>query len=537
VVSLRVARSRSATRSYHAGTSGTRAFLDLLGLNGWARLVLITASLAWQGRYVSADGLGYRVRMSSPRIRPPVGPVVAVVGRPNVGKSTLVNRIVGGREAIVQERPGITRDRTTHPAEWMGRRFTIVDTGGWTPSWSPERRGDRIDAAIAAQAETAVLTADLVLLVVDATVGVTEQDAAAADWLRGQEAPVVLVATKVDHGGLEADLHDLYRLGLGDPVPVSGLHGRGSGDLLDAVVDRLRATGVFDRPASPEEAIPGVALIGRPNVGKSSLFNRILGEQRAIVDDRPGTTRDAVDTVVELPGGRTYRFVDTAGMRRKKAKRDATEYFSMLRAVHTLERAAVALLVIDASEPISEQEQKLARQVVDAGRALIVTWNKWDLVDEERRERIEQERDRLLGYVAFAPVVRTSAVSGRGVTRLFPVIDRVLEQWTRRVPTAVLNDWLADAVAATAPGLDAGKPVRLRYITQVAVGPPTFRVFSTGVVAPGYRRYLVRRLREQFGFEGTPLDVGVRIRPRWEEREAASPAPRQPGAARGLDHR
>ncbi|MGH8910326.1 MAG: ribosome biogenesis GTPase Der [Egibacteraceae bacterium] len=462
--------------------------------------------------------------MSGLRVRHVGGPVVAIVGRPNVGKSTLVNRLVGGREAIVQEQPGITRDRTAHAAQWLGRRFTIVDTGGWTPSWSPQRRGDGLDDAIAAQAEVAVLTADLVLLVVDATVGVTEEDAAAAGWLRGQEAPALLVATKVDHGGLEAGMHDLYRLGLGDPIPVSGLHGRGSGDLLDVVVKRLRVDGAFDRPVEPDDGAPGVALVGRPNVGKSSLFNRILGEERAIVDDRPGTTRDAVDTVVELPDGRVYRFVDTAGMRRKKAKRDATEYFSTLRAVHALERASVALLVIDAHEPISEQEQKLARQVVDAGRGLVVVWNKWDLVDEERREWIERERDRLMGHVSFAPIVRTSAVSGRGVGRLFPAIDGVLEQWTRRIPTAVLNDWLAETVAATAPPMSGGRAVRLRYVTQVAVGPPTFRVFATGGIMPAYRRYLVRRLRERFGFGGTPLDVAVRIRPRWEEREA-DPAP------------
>ena len=459
-------------------------------------------------------------------MRPPTGPVVAIVGRPNVGKSTLVNRLTGGRDAIVQEHPGITRDRTAHVAEWRGRWFTVVDTGGWTPAWVPERTD--IDAAVAAQAELAVLTADLVLLVVDATVGVTEEDSAAARWLRGQDAPTLVVANKVDHGGQEADLPDLYRLGLGDPHAVSALHGRGSGDLLDVVVQRLEAGGAFDRvPVGRDEddGVPGVALIGRPNVGKSSLFNRLLGEERAIVDDRPGTTRDAIDTVVELPDGRAYRFVDTAGMRRKKAKRDATEYFSTLRSVRALERASVALLVIDAHEPITEQEQKLARQIVDAGRALVVVLNKWDLVDDERRERVDRERDRLLGYIAWAPVVRTSAVSGRGVQRLLPAIDGVLEQYLRRIPTAVLNEWLAEATAATAPPMHDNRPVRLRYATQVATGPPTFRVFTTGEVPPSYRRYLVRRLRERFGFDGTPLEVGIRVRPRWEQRESATPSP------------
>jgi GTP-binding protein len=455
-------------------------------------------------------------------VRPPLGPVVAVVGRPNVGKSTLVNRIAGGRDAIVQEQPGITRDRTTHLAEWQGQHFVVVDTGGWTPSWlqSP----GALDAAVTAQSELAVMTADLVLLVVDATVGVTEEDAAAAQWLCGQGTPTVLVANKVDHGGLESDLADLYRLGLGDPVPVSALHGRASGDLLDIVVDQLTKQGAFDRPHELADDVPGVALIGRPNVGKSSLFNRLIGEQRTVVDSRPGTTRDAVDTVLQLPDGRAYRFVDTAGLRRKKAKRNATEYYSTLRAVRALDRAAVALFVIDAHEPISEQEQRLARQILDAGRGLVVVLNKWDLVDADRRERLDREFDRLLGFLHFAPVVRTSAVSGRGVDRLLPVIQTVLDQWRRRIPTAALNDWLAETVATTAPPLDAGRPVRLRYVTQVAVGPPTFRVFATGGIPPSYRRYLERRLRERFGFEGTPLNIGIRIRPRWEEREVATPA-------------
>lgn len=464
------------------------------------------------------------------RVRPPVGPVVAVVGRPNVGKSTLVNRIAGGRDAIVQEQPGITRDRTTHATDWRGRRFTVVDTGGWMPSWS--QSPGALDAAVSEQSELAVVTADLVLLVVDATVGVTEEDAAAADWLCGVQAPTVLVANKVDHGGLEPDLADLYRLGLGEPLPVSALHGRASGDLLDVVVDRLADEGAFDRPPEPADDVPGVALVGRPNVGKSSLFNRLLGEQRTVVDSRPGTTRDAVDTVLELPDGQAYRFVDTAGLRRKKAKRDATEYFSTLRAVRALERAAVALFVIDAHEPISEQEQRLARQILDAGRGLVVVLNKWDLVDADRRERLDREFDRLLGFLRFAPVVRTSAVSGRGVDRLLPAIQAVLDQWLRRIPTAVLNDWLAGTVAATAPPLDAGRAVRLRYVTQVAVGPPTFRVFTTGRIPPSYRRYLERRLREQFGFEGTPLSIGIRIRPRWEEHRAVTPPerPASPGS-------
>ena len=444
-------------------------------------------------------------------------PTVAIVGRPNVGKSTLVNRLIGRRDAIVEAKPGVTRDRTSHVAEWRGRRLTVVDTGGWTPGWA--RTAASYDDAVSAQAERATREADLVVFVVDVTVGVTEEDAAAADWLRSGRSPVLLVANKVDTRGFESELAELYRLGLGDPVAVSAQHGRGSGDLLDEMFDALKAAGAFDRAEqAPTDDVPGVALIGRPNVGKSSLFNRLLGEERTIVDDRPGTTRDAVDTVVEVEGGSTYRFVDTAGLRRKLRKGEATEYYSSVRTIQALETAAVAVLVIDASQEIGEQEQKLARQILDAGRAMVMVLNKWDLTDEERRDWINRERDRLLHFIAWAPLVRTSAKTGRGLDKLLPMVDRVLEEWVKRIPTAELNEWLADTVAATAPPMQAGRNVRIRYATQVAVGPPTFRVFSTGPLSPGYLRYLERRLRETFGFAGTPLDVGFRVRTRWEDR-------------------
>ncbi|MPZ72491.1 MAG: ribosome biogenesis GTPase Der [Nitriliruptorales bacterium] len=464
------------------------------------------------------------------RILPTRLPTVAIVGRPNVGKSTLVNRLVGRRDAIVEQKPGVTRDRTTHETEWRGRRVALVDTGGWTPGWA--RSKDSYDDAVSAQAERATIDADLIVFVVDATVGVTEEDSAAAGWLRALAPPVLLVANKVDRAGFEAELAELYALGLGDPVPVSAQHGRGSGDLLDDILDVLRSTGAFERAGDiPGDDIPGVALIGRPNVGKSSLFNRLLGEERTIVDDRPGTTRDAVDTIVEVEDGAAYRFVDTAGLRRKYRHGEPTEYYSTVRTVQALESAAVALLVIDAWQEIGEQEQKLARQILDAGRALVIVLNKWDLLDEYRREWVDRELDRLLHFVAWAPLVRTSALSGRGVDKLLPAVDAVLDEWLRRIPTSQLNDWLADAVAATAPPMHLGRNVRIRYVTQVAVGPPTFRLFTTAELSPGYIRYLERRLRESFGFDGTPLDLAFRVRARWEDRDRR-PAANSPSKRR-----
>ena len=439
--------------------------------------------------------------------------VVAIVGRPNVGKSTLVNRLIGRRTAITEERPGVTRDRTEHHTTWSGTPLIVVDTGGWIGAGRGEQ--DPLTTAVTAQAELASAGADIVLFVVDVTVGVTEEDAQIARWLRRGATPVLLVANKADELGtdatLQARLAELYALGVGEPHAVSALHGRGSGDLLDAVLRHADTAASRVRPAARDAEV-AVVLLGRPNVGKSSLFNRLAGEQRVIVDDRPGTTRDAIDSVLQLRGGGSYRFIDTAGLRRKARRGDATEYYSTVRTVDALHRAGVALLVVDAAEPLGEQDQRLARQIIDAGRAMVLVLNKWDRVDEDRRTELDRELDRLLAFTSFAPLLRTSAQTGRGLRHLGSVIDQVHAQWTRRIPTAQVNTWLGDAVAATAPPMQRGRPVRLRYATQVEVAPPTFRVFSNGPVPPAYVRYLERSLRETYGFIGTPLRIGVRVR-------------------------
>ena len=452
------------------------------------------------------------------------GARVAVVGRPNVGKSTLVNRFAGRRDAIVQEMPGVTRDRSTHHASWLGHEFTVIDTGGWTPGWSPDRT--TMDELVSAQAELATREADLVLFVLDGSVGVTSEDEAVAKWLRRSGIPVLLVSNKGDalkpteRIAVEGELHGL---GLGEPHTLSALHGEGSGDLLDVVVSRLRTAGAFDRPDEVDDGVPGIALIGRPNVGKSSLFNRLVGHDRVIVDDVPGTTRDPIDTLLEVEDDegalRTYRFIDTAGLRKKKAALDTTEFYSTVRTRKTLERAQVALLLVDAGEPIGEQEQKLAREIIDSGRAVVLVLNKWDLVDDERRAAIERERDRLLQFLDFAPMRRISALTGRGVGRLFDDIDLVLGSWNRRITTGQLNTWLKDAVAASPPPLGANhRPVKIRYATQVDVGPPRLKVFANQRLEPGYLRYLERRLRESYDFTGSPVRIGVSIRTQWEDR-------------------
>jgi GTP-binding protein len=432
-------------------------------------------------------------------------PVLAVVGRPNVGKSTLVNRILGRREAVVQDVPGVTRDRVAYDALWNGRRFTVVDTGGW----QPDARG--LQAAVAGQAELAMQTADAILLVVDAMVGATAAEEAVARVLHRSSTPVVLAATKVDDERLVADTAALWLLGLGEPHPVSGLHGRGTGDLLDAVLEVLPSAprDVAARAEGPRR----VALVGKPNVGKSSLLNRLVGEQRSVVHEVAGTTVDPVDSLVELDGT-MWRFVDTAGLRKRVRTASGTEYFASLRTRAAIEAAEVVVVLIDASEPITEQDQRVITSVMESGRALVVAFNKWDLVDEDRRRELTRELDRDLARVRWAERVNISALTGRSVGKIAPFLRTALESWDRRVPTGQLNAWLSDVIAATPPPVRGGRAPKVLFATQAGTRPPTFVLFTTGFLEAGYRRFLERRLRETFGFTGSPVRISVRVRER-----------------------
>ena len=430
-------------------------------------------------------------------------PVLAVVGRPNVGKSTLVNRIIGRREAVVEDIPGVTRDRVTYDAVWRGRRFTVVDTGGWDPD------AVGLQVAVSAQAEIAVAAADAVMFVVDSVVGATDADEAVVRVLRRSGKPVVLAANKVDDERGEPDAAALWSLGLGEPYVVSALHGRGSGDLLDAVLQALPETPAerFDEQAGPRR----VALLGRPNVGKSSLLNRLTGEERVLVDSVAGTTRDPVDSLVEI-GGETWRFVDTAGLRRRVSHASGAEYYSSLRTQAALDAAEVAVVLLDASEPLSEQDQRVIAMVVDSGRALVLAFNKWDLVDEDRRPTLAKEIDRELARVAWAPRLNVSALSGRAVDKLAPALRTSLAGWETRVPTGRLNAWIGELIAETPPPVRGRKQPKVLFATQAATRPPRFVLFTSGFLEAGYRRFIERRLREDFGFAGTPVEVSVKVR-------------------------
>ena len=436
-------------------------------------------------------------------------PVVAVVGRPNVGKSMLVNRIIGRREAVVQDLPGVTRDRVSYDAEWNGREFVVVDTGGWAPD------AVGMAAQIAEQAELAIAAADAVLFVVDATVGTQDVDEAVVEVLRRSRKPVVLAANKVDDARQEADAAMMWNLGLGEPWPVSAMHGRGTGDLLDALLAVL--------PEAPRASDPltggprRVAIIGRPNVGKSSLLNKLAGQQRAVVDNVAGTTVDPVDELVEV-GGVVYRFIDTAGLRRRVKEASGHEYYASLRTQAAIERAEVCVVVLDASETISDQDLRVIGMVEDAGRALVIAYNKWDLTDDERRRYLAREIEQDIQAFAWAPSVNISALTGRNVDRLSKAIEEALEGWETRISTGKLNAFLGRLAAAHPHPVRGGKQPRILFGTQAHNCPPTFALFTSGQFDPQYLRFIQRRLREDFGFRGTPVDVQIRARERRKSR-------------------
>ncbi|MDZ4232604.1 MAG: ribosome biogenesis GTPase Der [Dietzia sp.] len=432
-------------------------------------------------------------------------PTVAIVGRPNVGKSTLVNRIIGRREAVVEDVPGVTRDRVSYEALWNGRTFMVQDTGGW------EQDAKGMHRSIAQQAEIAIGTADLIVLVCDGNVGITSADETVAKSLRRSDTPVILAVNKVDSEKAELQSAEFWGLGLDQPYAISAAHGRGTADLLDEILRRLPSKA---RMRETTDVPRRVALVGKPNVGKSSLLNKLTGEERSVVDNVAGTTVDPVDSLVEL-GGKTWRFVDTAGLRRKVNQAYGHEYYASLRTRGAIEAAEVVVLLLDASEPITEQDLRVISMVADAGRALVIAFNKWDLVDEDRRYDLDKEIDRELSKIlTWAYRVNISATTGRALAKLVPAMEGALDSWDKRIPTGPLNTWMSEVVAATPPPMRGGKLPRIRFCTQATTRPPTFVFFSTGFLEAGYRRFLERRLRETFGFDGSPVRVNVRVKER-----------------------
>ena len=430
-------------------------------------------------------------------------PILAIVGRPNVGKSTLVNRIIGKRLAVVEDTPGVTRDRVTYPAEWAGTDFLLMDTGGW------ERNVTGLDLSVAQAAEAAIDMADAIVFVVDATVGATSSDEHVVRLLRKAKKPVVLCANKVDGPQGELEAAALWNLGLGEPYPVSALHGRGTGDLLEAAVAALPTE--LEDEAAIENAPRRVALVGRPNVGKSSLLNQLAGTDRVVVNEIAGTTRDPVDELVEI-GGRQWTLVDTAGIRRRVHQTSGADFYASLRTATAIERAEVALVLIDGSVPLTEQDTRVISQVVDAGRALVLVINKWDLVGEDERFLLERSIEQDLVQLTWAPRVNLSAKTGWHTNRLLPAIDLALSSWDQRVSTGKLNAFLGEIVAEHPHPVRGGKQPKILFATQASNRPPRFVIFTSGFLDPQYRRFLERRLREKFGFEGSPIQVSVRVR-------------------------
>lgn len=431
-------------------------------------------------------------------------PTVVIVGRPNVGKSTLFNRVIGEQAAIVEDRPGVTRDRHRREAEWLGHRFWIVDTGGWMP------KGSALDDKVSRQVEDAVRTADLVIFMVDASVGLTDEDERIADWLRREDVAVLVAANKADNERREQERWEFMSLGFGEPLPLSALHGRRSGDFLDVVTAHLPRT---DEPIPDGEreavvvagGVPRVAIVGRPNVGKSTLFNRLVGEERAVVHDMPGTTRDAIDTLVETEDGPIV-FVDTAGMRKRGKIDDSAEYYSLVRALRAIDEADVAMLVVDATVGVTSQDQRLAERVDAAGCPILIVLNKWEVLESDARREVEAQLARMLYFIDDSPVLKISALTGKGVHRLRPVLQDAIGQYRRKVPTRDVNKVIAEAQQRQ----PAGGGAKVLFAVQGASDPPTFTLFVNRELPQPYLRYLERCLRDAFGFGATPLKLRVR---------------------------
>jgi len=433
-------------------------------------------------------------------------PIVAILGRPNVGKSTLINRFIGRREAIVEDTPGVTRDRVQYECEWGGRRFIIMDTGGW------ESKPDGISVQVSASAELAMGEADVLCFVVNAQGGALDEDDVLVQELRKAKKPTILVANKVDGDNDESDAHALWNIGLGEPHFVSALHGRASGDLLDSITKLLPEVGA----AQVQDGYRRIALIGRPNVGKSSLLNALAGENRSIVDDVAGTTRDPVDELIEF-GGSIWRFVDTAGLKKRANQASGTDYYATLRTQTALERCECAVVILDASVPISEQDLRVITMVEEAGKAMVIVMNKWDLVDDDRRTQLDKEIERHLDQVEWAQIVNVAAKTGWHRDRLAPALRTAIDSWERRVPTSKLNSFLGALIGATPPPVRGGKQPKVYYATQAGIAPPKFVVFSSGWIEASYRRFIERRLREEFKFPGTPVQVAIRVKERDKE--------------------
>ncbi|NDE71199.1 MAG: ribosome biogenesis GTPase Der [Actinobacteria bacterium] len=430
-------------------------------------------------------------------------PIVTVIGRPNVGKSTLVNRIIGAREAIIEDVPGVTRDRVRYEAEWNGRRFTLVDTGGWEPT------STGIALKISESAEGAIADSDLILFVVDGQIGAQTEDESLVNVLRKSGKEVMLIANKIDSEKDEIDAHALWNLGLGEPYFVSAAHGRGSGDLLDVIVSKLPEVG----SARQDDGYRRIAIVGRPNVGKSSLLNSFAGSTRALVDDAEGTTRDPIDELIEI-NGKIWRFIDTAGIRRRAHQASGTDYYATLRTERAIENAEVIIAVVDASVTITEQDLRVISLAEESGKALVIAMNKWDLVDEDRRNTLEREIDRGFDQIAWANRVNIAAKTGWHKDRLVPAVEQALESWERRIPTAKLNAFLGSLVASAPPPVRGGKQPKILFATQAGIAPPTFVIFATDFLESSYRRFIERRLREEFDFTGSPIQISVRIRER-----------------------